>query len=77
MGWSVRSPCAALVRRHRPTHVGNAAVFRIGFPAVLWGTWLGLRLYGKLDEATFRTIVLVLVLISGLTLLPWPGLGGV
>jgi hypothetical protein len=31
---------------------------------------LGLQLYGKLDEATFRTVVLILLLISGLTLLP-------
>jgi hypothetical protein len=37
---------------------------------VLLGTWLGFRLYGKLDDQVFRTIVLVLLLISGLTLLP-------
>jgi uncharacterized protein len=51
-------------------------LFLIGLPAVLLGTWLGFRLYGKLDEPTFRTIVLVLLLISGLTLLPWPRLAG-
>jgi uncharacterized protein len=51
-------------------------LFLIGLPAVLLGTWLGFRLYGKLDETTFRTIVLVLLLFSGLTLLPWPGLRG-
>jgi uncharacterized protein len=45
-------------------------LFLIGLPAVLLGTWLGFKLYGKLDETTFRTIVLVLLLISGLTLLP-------
>jgi uncharacterized membrane protein YfcA len=45
-------------------------LFVIGLPAVAIGTWLGLKLYGKLDEATFRTVVLVLLLLSGLTLLP-------
>jgi uncharacterized membrane protein YfcA len=47
-------------------------LFWIGLPAVLIGTWLGLKLYGTLDEATFRVVVLVLLLASGLTLLPWP-----
>jgi uncharacterized membrane protein YfcA len=45
-------------------------LFLIGLPAVLLGMWLGLKLYGKLNEATFRTVVLVLLLISGLALLP-------
>ena len=47
-------------------------LFWIGLPAVIVGTWLGLQLYGRLDEATFRVIVLVLLLASGLTQLPWP-----
>ena len=47
-------------------------LFWIGLPAAVIGTWLGLKLYGKLDEATFRVVVLVLLLASGLTLLPWP-----
>ena len=47
-------------------------LFWIGLPAVIIGSWLGLKLYGKLDEATFRVVVLVLLLASGLTLLPWP-----
>src|SRR3990170_1038656 len=51
-------------------------LFLIGLPAVLLGTWLGIKLYGKLDETTFRTIVLVLLLVSGLTLLPSAILGG-
>jgi uncharacterized membrane protein YfcA len=46
-------------------------LFWSGLPAVLIGTWLGLKLYGRLDEATFRVVVLVLLLVSGLTLLPW------
>jgi hypothetical protein len=44
-------------------------LFLIGLPAVLLGTWLGLRFYGRLDEAAFRRIVLVLLLVSGVALL--------
>jgi len=47
-------------------------LFVIGLPAVAIGTWVGFHLYGKLDEASFRILVLVLLLLSGLTLLPWP-----
>jgi uncharacterized membrane protein YfcA len=43
-------------------------LFAIGLPAVLAGLWLGLRLYGRLDEAGFRKLVLVLLLISGAAL---------
>jgi uncharacterized membrane protein YfcA len=43
-------------------------LFAIGLPAVLAGTWVGLRLYGKLDESGFRKVVLVLLLVSGATL---------
>ena len=42
--------------------------FGIGLPALLAGTWVGLRLYGHLDEAGFRKLVLVLLLVSGLAL---------
>jgi hypothetical protein len=35
---------------------------------LLAGTWLGLKLYGRIDEAGFRRIVLVLLLLSGLML---------
>jgi len=45
-------------------------LFLMGLPAALLGTWLGLKLYGTLDEARFRSIMLVLLLISGLALLP-------
>jgi hypothetical protein len=30
--------------------------------------WIGLKLYGKLDDAAFRKVILVLLLVSGLTL---------
>jgi hypothetical protein len=32
------------------------------------GTWLGFKLYGRLDDAAFRKAVLVLLLISGAAL---------
>jgi uncharacterized membrane protein YfcA len=32
---------------------------------VLAGMWLGMKLYGRLDEAAFRKIILVLLLLSG------------
>jgi len=44
-------------------------LFLIGLPALALGTWAGLKLFGKLDDATFRRIVLVLLLISGASLL--------
>jgi uncharacterized protein len=43
--------------------------FVIGLPVLLAGTWLGLKLYGHLDEAGFRKVVLILLLISGIALI--------
>ncbi len=44
-------------------------LFLFGLPVLLAGTWLGLRLYGKLDPAGFRKMVLALLLASGVALL--------
>jgi uncharacterized membrane protein YfcA len=44
-------------------------LFVIGLPALALGTWLGLRLFGRLEEAAFRRVVLLLLLISGAGLL--------
>jgi uncharacterized membrane protein YfcA len=44
-------------------------LFLFGLPALLAGTWLGMKLYGVLDEATFRRVVLVLLLVSGAVLI--------
>jgi uncharacterized membrane protein YfcA len=47
-------------------------LFVIGLPILLLGTWAGLKLYGRLDEAGFRRVVLVLLLLSGGALIgPW------
>jgi uncharacterized protein len=47
----------------------TAKFFVMGLPCLLAGTWLGLKLFGRIDEATFRKIVLALLLVSGVTLL--------
>ena len=44
-------------------------LFLIGLPALLAGTWLGLELFGRLDEVAFRKIVLALLFVSGLVLM--------
>jgi uncharacterized membrane protein YfcA len=44
-------------------------LFVVGLPVLIAGTWLGMRLYGRLDEATFRKVVLVLLFASGIGLI--------
>jgi uncharacterized membrane protein YfcA len=46
----------------------TAWLFLIGLPALACGRWLGLRLYGRLDEQAFRKLILVLLLVSGASL---------
>jgi uncharacterized protein len=43
-------------------------LFAIGLPALLAGTWVGLKLFGRLNEAAFRRVVLTLLLVSGAVL---------
>jgi len=43
-------------------------LFALGLPALAVGTWFGWQLYGKVDEASFRKGVLLLLLISGVAL---------
>ncbi|MCP3370104.1 sulfite exporter TauE/SafE family protein [Bradyrhizobium cajani] len=47
----------------------TARLFALGLPFLLAGTWLGLKLFGRIDEATFRKIVLALLFASGVALL--------
>ncbi len=52
-------------------HLFNADIlklFLMGLPALLLGLWVGIKLYGKLDDAAFRKAILFLLLISGLSL---------
>src|SRR6202166_5169252 len=44
-------------------------LFAFALPVLLAGTWLGLKLYGRLNEAQFRRVVLILLLASGVVLL--------
>jgi uncharacterized membrane protein YfcA len=46
-----------------------ALLFLLGLPVLLAGTWVGLRLYDKLNEAQFRKLVLLLLLASGVVVL--------
>ena len=46
-----------------------AKLYVLGLPVLLAGVWCGLRLYGRLDDAAFRKVILVLLLISGLALI--------
>lgn len=55
--------------------VPTLTLFATSLPVLLAGLWIGVHLYGKLDDAAFRKLVLVLLLVSGVTLvLPLPDL---
>ncbi len=49
--------------------LSTAKLFAYGLPVLLAGTWLGLKFYGRLDEASFRRTVLILLLVSGTALI--------
>ncbi|MFZ2094869.1 MAG: sulfite exporter TauE/SafE family protein [Pseudolabrys sp.] len=44
-------------------------LYLLGLPCMLAGTWVGLKLYGRLNDAAFRKIILLLLLVSGLSLI--------
>jgi uncharacterized membrane protein YfcA len=44
-------------------------LYLIGLPAMVAGLWVGFKLYGKLDDAAFRKLILVLLLLAGLGLI--------
>jgi uncharacterized membrane protein YfcA len=44
-------------------------LYVLGLPMLLAGMWTGLKLYGKLDDAAFRKVLLLLLLVSGTTLI--------
>jgi len=49
--------------------VQTVGLFVLGLPALLAGTWLGMKLYGRIDEAAFRKAVLIVLLASGVALI--------
>jgi uncharacterized protein len=44
-------------------------LYVLGLPVLLAGMWTGLKLYGKLDDAAFRKLLLLLLLVSGIALM--------
>ena len=44
-------------------------LYLVGLPVLGAGVWSGLKLYGHLDEVTFRKLILLLLLLSGLVLI--------
>jgi len=47
----------------------SAWLFLLGLPVLALGTWAGLKSFGRLNDAAFRRVVLVLLLLSGASLL--------
>jgi uncharacterized protein len=44
-------------------------LYLLGLPTLLAGLWSGFKLYGKLDDAGFRKLILLLLLVSGMALI--------
>jgi hypothetical protein len=44
-------------------------IYLLGLLPLGAGLWVGLKLYGHLDDAAFRKLVLILLLLSGLVLI--------
>ena len=44
-------------------------LYALGFPFMIAGLWSGFKLYGTIDDETFRKAVLVLLLFAGLSLI--------
>src|SRR5205807_1301618 len=72
VGVAIFAMSGALLGLNGAISADTLRLFLIGLPVLLLGTWLGLRLYGFLDGAVFRRTVLVLLLVSGITLLAQP-----
>jgi len=43
-------------------------LYLLALPALVVGVWCGIHLYGKLDDAGFRRVILILLLASGFSL---------
>ena len=44
-------------------------LYALGFPFMLAGLWIGFKLYGAINDETFRRAVLILVLLAGASLI--------
>ena len=45
------------------------ALYALGVPFMVAGLWSGFKLFGKIDDETFRKTVLLLLLLAGLSLI--------
>jgi uncharacterized membrane protein YfcA len=52
--------------------VATMKLYVMALPVLIAGIWCGLRLYGKLDDAGFRKVVMLLLLASGVSLIVPP-----
>lgn len=44
-------------------------LYSLALPALIVGLWCGIKMYGKLDDAGFRKVILFLLLASGISLI--------
>lgn len=44
-------------------------LYAVGVPFMVSGLWIGFKLFGKINDETFRKTVLVLLLFAGLSLI--------
>lgn len=49
--------------------VETLKLYAFALPVLIAGIWAGLGLYGKLDDAAFRKVILLLLLVSGIALI--------
>ena len=51
-------------------------LYGLGFPFMIAGLWAGFKLYGKIDDETFRKAVLILLLFAGTSLVVSASISG-
>jgi len=68
VGVAIFAMSAAWIGGSGSVSADTVKLFLIGLPVLLAGTWTGLRFYGRLDEAQFRKVVLVLLISGGVLL---------
>lgn len=49
--------------------IETLTLYAFALPVLVAGIWSGFGLYGKLDDAAFRKVILVLLLASGMALI--------
>jgi uncharacterized membrane protein YfcA len=49
--------------------IETVKLYGIGLPFMVAGIWVGFKLYGTINDETFRKAVLILVLLAGVSLI--------